>query len=75
MSAVNMFEAKSSLSRLVDAVETGRESEIIIAARLVPIVAGSSGQRIGIAKGLFEVPDCIDGSNDAVAALFAGDPS
>jgi len=43
MSPVNMLEAKSNLSRLVEAVETGKVAEIIIArngrpaARLVPI--------------------------------------
>lgn len=76
MKAINMLEAKSSLSRLVEAVEQGREAEIIIArngrpaARLVPIASVGSGRRIGIAKGLFEVPDDIDAHNDEVAALF-----
>lgn len=78
MKSINMLEAKSSLSRLVEAVEQGREAEIIIArngrpaARLVPIAPVGSGQRIGIAKGLFEVPDDIDTRNDEVAALFYG---
>ena len=62
-SIVNMLEAKSNLSRLVDAVESGRQAEIIIArngkpaARLVPIEARPKGQQIGIAKGEFVVPD------------------
>jgi hypothetical protein len=30
------------------------------------------GQRIGTAKGLFEVPDNIDAHNDEVARLFMG---
>lgn len=48
-----MFEAKSNLSRLVQAVETGAEDEIIIArngrpvARLMPCALSESGQRIG----------------------------
>lgn len=77
MIAVNMLEAKSSLSRLVEAVEQGREAEIIIArngrpaARLVPITPVESGKRIGVAKGLFEVPEDIDVHNDEVAALFS----
>ncbi len=76
MQSVNMLEAKSTLSRLVDAIEQGREQEIIIArngrpaAKLVPIGAVRSGQRLGIAKGAFEVPETIDGCNDLVAALF-----
>lgn len=82
MLAVNMLQAKSSLSRLVEAIEQGQEREIIIArngrpaAKLVPIDAMSAGQRIGVAKGKFEVPDSIDEHNDEVARLFmGGDPS
>ncbi len=78
MQSVNMLEAKSTLSRLVDAIEQGREKEIIIArngrpaAKLVPIGAARAGQRLGIAKGSFVVPDTIDANNDAVARLFQG---
>lgn len=78
MNAVNMLQAKSSLSRLVEAIEQGQEREIIIArngrpaARLVPIEAGKPGLRIGSAKGAFEVPDDIDASNSEVAAMFLG---
>lgn len=82
MQAVNMLQAKSSLSRLVEAIEQGQEREIIIArngrpaARLVPIGNVAKVKRIGVAKGLFEVPDDIDTSNAEVAALFmGGDPS
>jgi prevent-host-death family protein len=59
MPTFNMLDAKSNLSRLVEAVESGREKEIIIArngrhaARLVPIETQHAGQRIGIAKGKF----------------------
>ena len=81
MSTVNMHEAKSNLSRLVEAVESGAEAEIIIArngkpaARLVPIVPivpVHTGQRIGIAKGLFVVPDSIDDDNEEIRKLFEG---
>ena len=78
MEIVNMLQAKSSLSRLVDAIERGQEREIIIArndrpvARLLPIDAAPVGQRIGVAKGMFEVPDTIDAHNDEVARLFTG---
>jgi antitoxin (DNA-binding transcriptional repressor) of toxin-antitoxin stability system len=78
MQPVNMLQAKSSLSRLVEAIENGREREIIIArngrpaARLVPIENPSAGQRIGIAKGKFDVPESIDTHNDEVARLFSG---
>jgi antitoxin (DNA-binding transcriptional repressor) of toxin-antitoxin stability system len=78
MHSVNMLQAKSSLSRLVEAIEQGREAEIIIArngrpaAKLVPIDTALPGKRLGVAKGLFEVPDDIDSHNDAVARLFMG---
>ncbi|MBK5960182.1 hypothetical protein CCR97_18520 [Rhodoplanes elegans] len=53
MPTVDILEAKSSLSRLIEAVEAGAETEIIIArngrpvARLVPpsIVARPPGRR------------------------------
>ena len=78
MQAVNMLQAKSSLSRLVEAIEQGEEREIIIArngrpaARLVPMDALASGQRIGVAKGVFDVPENIDTCNVEVAKLFLG---
>lgn len=78
MPIVNMLEAKSNLSRLVEAVESGRQAEIIIArngkpaARLVPLETRPKGQRIGIAKGEFVVPDDIDSANEEIAKLFYG---
>ncbi len=73
-----MLEAKSNLSRLVEAVESGAETEIVIArngrpaARLLAIAQPSAGHRLGVAKGLFKVPESIDGDNDRVAELFLG---
>ncbi|MCK6404454.1 MAG: type II toxin-antitoxin system prevent-host-death family antitoxin [Rhodocyclaceae bacterium] len=78
MTSVNMLQAKSSLSRLVESIEQGEEREIIIArngrpaARLVPVDALPAGQRIGVARGKFEVPDDIDAHNAEAAALFLG---
>lgn len=78
MQSVNMLQAKSTLSRLVDAIEQGHEREIIIArngrpaAKLVPMDAAPAGQRLGVAKGLFEVPYTIDAHNDEVSQLFMG---
>ncbi|MEI6068106.1 MAG: type II toxin-antitoxin system Phd/YefM family antitoxin [Methylococcaceae bacterium] len=78
MQTVNMLQAKSSLSRLVEAIEQGQEREIMIArngrpvAKLVPLDTVPSGKRIGVAKGLFVVPDSIDAHNDEVARLFMG---
>ena len=78
MPTVNMLEAKSNLSRLVTAIESGTETEIIIArngrpaAKLVAIKAAPTGKRIGVAKGKFTVPDDIDADAAAIAVLFAG---
>lgn len=79
MSVVNMLEAKSNLSRLVQAVESGAEREIIIArngrpaAKLVPIAATSRGKRIGVAKGKFVIPENIDADNALIEKLFTGE--
>ena len=78
MPSVNMLQAKSSLSRLVEAIEQGKEREIVIArngrpaAKLVALDAVQAGPRIGVAKGKFEVPDDIDAHNEDVARLFLG---
>ena len=78
MQAVNMLQAKTSLSRLVEAIEQGQEREIVIArngrpaAKLVPMDFAPEGKRIGVAKGLFEVPDSIDAHNNEVSQLFMG---
>ncbi len=79
MQVVNMLQAKTSLSRLVEAVEQGKEREIVIArngrpvAKLVPMDTFPSVKRIGVAKGLFVVPDDIDLHNGEVARLFMGE--
>jgi prevent-host-death family protein len=79
MQTVSMFQAKSSLSKLVEAVESGREKEIVISrhglsvAKLVSIVRQPVQQRIGVAKGRFIVPDTIDESNELIAKMFAGE--
>ncbi len=78
MLTVNMLEAKSTLSRLVEAVEQGAEAEVIIArhgrpvAKLVSLDKSLGGKRIGAAKGKFIVPDDIDQSNDDIATMFTG---
>jgi antitoxin (DNA-binding transcriptional repressor) of toxin-antitoxin stability system len=75
MPSVDIVEAQSTLSRLVQALEQGQEREFVItrhgrpAARLVPLEALAVGTRLGVAKGLFEVPDDIDAHRDEVADL------
>ena len=62
MPMVNMLQAKTNLSRLVAAVETGRETEVIVArdgkpaARLVA-VSDRKPIRLGLAEGNFSFPD------------------
>lgn len=77
MQTVSLFDAKTHLSRLIDQIASGTESEIVISrngkpvARVVPIKTDTS-LRIGLAKGEFEVPDDIDKHNAEVAQLFLG---
>lgn len=83
MTTVNIHEAKSTLSRLIDAVESGAEPEVILARNGRPVVriVPLEGQlptrrkpiRVGIAKGLFIVPESIDRDNAEIERLFYGD--
>ena len=78
---VNMLEAKTHLSRLVQSVENG-EGEVIISrngkpvARLVPHAATKPdvSKRIGVAKGEFQI-DCeaFDTMDEEIAKLFYGE--
>lgn len=78
MGYVNMHDAKTRLSQLVDAIESGAETEIVLArngrpaARLVPI-AVKRPLRLGLARGLFSLPDDFDADNEEIAKLFNGD--
>lgn len=64
MRSVNIHEAKTHLSRLVDEVSAGEE--IIIAkagrplARLVPFREGTRRRKLGALTGRFSVPDDFD---------------
>lgn len=78
--SVNMLEAKTHLSRLVDRIASGEEREIVIArngrpaARLVPIRAPQPGRRIGLLKGKFKAPSLeqLDARDAVIARLFSG---
>jgi prevent-host-death family protein len=73
--SVNMLDAKSQLSRLVEAVESGSEAEIVIArngkpaARLVPLDARPT-IRLGLARGKYLIPDAIDADAEVIADGF-----
>ncbi|WP_315919273.1 type II toxin-antitoxin system prevent-host-death family antitoxin [Mesorhizobium sp. SP-1A] len=80
MAMVNMLEAKTSLSKLVEAVESGAEEEIIIArngkpaARLVPIAGAKKKLRLGLARGKYPPFDYekFQALDAEVAAMFLG---
>lgn len=69
---VNMPEAKTHLSRLVEAIESGAEAEVVIArngrpvARLTSLQAPQRARRLGIARGQFVVPHSIDAANPLI---------
>ena len=73
---VNMLEAKTHLSRLVEAIETGAATEVVIArngrpvARLTALLGPERPRRLGVARGQFTVPDSIDAANPLIAELF-----
>jgi prevent-host-death family protein len=82
MLTVNMLDAKTNLSCLVDAVESGAEAEIIIArngkpaAKLVPVAAPKSvGKRIGLLAGKYPPMSLedFDAENDAITAMLRGE--
>lgn len=83
MPIVNMLDAKSSLSRLVEAVESGAETEIIIArngkpaAKLVRLDASARRPvRLGLHEG--EYPPLsleeFNSTDDEIAKLFGVEP-
>ncbi|MGZ3304593.1 MAG: type II toxin-antitoxin system Phd/YefM family antitoxin [Asticcacaulis sp.] len=75
MPTVNIHEAKTHLSRLVDQVAKGESFVIAKAgrpvARVVALDAPEAGQRLGFMNGAIKVPDDFDHMFDAdIAALF-----
>jgi prevent-host-death family protein len=81
MKRVNILEAKTHLSRLVDAVESGAEKEIIIArngkpaAKLVAIDVKPAGKRLGLLEGQFPVmtQEEFDADNETIWGTFHED--
>jgi antitoxin (DNA-binding transcriptional repressor) of toxin-antitoxin stability system len=77
MCQVNVFKAKTDLSRLIALLESAEEDEVVIArngqpvARLTAWTSPDARRRIGAAKGLFVVPDDFGAEDGAVAALMA----
>ena len=82
MTTVNMLEAKTSLSKLVEAVESGVESEIIIArngkpaAKLVPLDAEPKKKiRLGLLAGKYPPMDfeAFQAMDAEIEAMFLGE--
>ena len=78
MQTVSLFEAKTHLSRIVEAILSGKEEQVVIsrrgkpAVRLTAIQGTDTSKRIGLAHGRFKIPDNIDGTNSVIASLFNG---
>lgn len=77
MRTVNMHEAKTHLSRLVDEASAGEEIVLAKAgkpaARLGPLPAGRKRRRLGALAGRFTVPKDFDAPlPKAVLADFEG---
>lgn len=78
MMQVNVFEAKTDLSKLIRILETKKEDFITIARNGKPIVKltlineAPVSNRIGIAKGKFTMNGDFDADNDEIADLLSG---
>jgi prevent-host-death family protein len=77
MQTINIHEAKTHLSRLLEQVAAGEE--IIIAkagkavARLVPLDTPQKKRQLGLLKGKLNVPDDFDAPlSDDELSLFEG---
>lgn len=80
MTQVNMHEAKTGLSKLIQMLENGEEDVIYIArngvsaAQLTLVPKVDVSKRIGIAKGQIKVSedfdDIFDSLDDTIADLF-----
>ena len=75
---VNILEAKTNLSSLVKMIETGKEDHIIIARYGKPVVKMvvydnvPVSQRIGAAKGKFNIIGDFDADNTEIADILTG---
>ena len=79
MQTVNIHEAKTHLSRLIDGARQGEPFIIAKAGKpLVKVSALAPGNglpsgRLGFMKGMMEVPDDFDRmGSDTIAQMFAG---
>lgn len=82
MRVVNMLDAKSNLSKLVDAVESGSETEVVIARNGKPaakLVAVGAPQKKRLPLGFLEGKyppmslEQLNASNKEIERLFYGE--
>lgn len=79
MVQVNIYEAKTELSKIVRSLETGEESVVFIARNGKPVVQmtlipGSEHKgRIGAAKGKFKTPEHFDDWDAEIEDMFEGE--
>jgi prevent-host-death family protein len=78
MKTVNIHEAKTQLSRLVDAAAKGEPFIIAKAGKplvkVVPIDAPAAPKRLGFMRGAFTVPDDFDTmGQEEIEAMFYGE--
>ena len=72
---INMHEAKSQLSKLVEWAEAGQETVIARAgkpvAKLVPLATKAAARKLGVLKGKLKVPVDFDAPlpPDVIAAF------
>lgn len=77
MKQVNIHQAKTELSRLVERAEAGEEIVIARAgkpaAKLVPLTRARSRRRLGLLDGKFQIPDDFNAPlPDSVIRAFEG---
>lgn len=78
MLQVNILEAKTDFSKLIRLLETKKEEYITVARNGKPVVKITLinetpvSNRIGIAKGKFNVKGDFDADNDAIAEMMTG---
>jgi Antitoxin of toxin-antitoxin stability system len=78
MMQVNVFEAKTDLSKLIRILETGKEDYITVARNGKPIIKMTLihetpvANRIGIAKGKFTMSGDFDADNREIADMLSG---
>jgi prevent-host-death family protein len=74
---VNIHQAKTNLSKLVERAEAGEEIVIARAgkpaAKLVPLTASRAHRRLGLLDGKFQIPDDFNTPlRDSVIRAFEG---